>query len=480
MPISRKKYILVLLVSIAALALTLGIALLFGGGAPAADRADGGQTPLRISEYMAKNTAYPGPDGRCSDWVEIENSADAPFNLSGYRLTDDMTKAKYAFPVGTVLPAGGHIVVWCDPEGSGAFYAPFSLKAQGGETLLLMNSANTVLDQIETLRSPRNMAVIRTADGGLTVTNTPTPGYENTEMGYQAYLAAAGLGSGEVRLSELMSAEKLICGPDGLPCDWVEIENSGAESADLSGMHLTDREGEGRYTFPEGSVLAPGARLLVWCSGDETKGADHAPFRLSKQGGESVLLTDRNGNVLDRVSLPYLMDDNSYARIDGTWTVTNTPTPGYENTETGYAAWLASTGYADVKIRITEVNPRNLSGLRDADGEFRDWIELMNEGEESVSLEGWYLSDDPEDLARWRIPAVSLAPGERLVIFASGKDRTEGELHTDFAVSAQETVTLMTPVGILAHQVTVPLVADDASWAMVDGAWTETAPTPGQ
>ena len=239
MPISRKKYILFLLGSLLVLALVLGISLLFS--VPASDDgAAGGQTPLRISEYMAKNTAYPGPDGRCCDWVEIENCSDAPFNLSGYRLSDDVTRAKYAFPTGTILPAGGFIVVWCDPEGSGALCAPFSLSSKGGESLLLMNSANTVLDRIETLRSPRNMSLIRTAEGELTVSDTPTPGYPNTREGYVTYLAAAGLGAGELRLSELMSAEKLICGPDGLPCDWVEVENAGSESADLSGLHLTD------------------------------------------------------------------------------------------------------------------------------------------------------------------------------------------------------------------------------------------------
>ena len=75
---------------------------------------------------------------------------------------------------------------------------------------------------------------------------------------------------------------------------------------------------------------------------------------------------------------------------------------------------------------------------------------------------------------------MSIAPGEYKIIFASGKDRTGGELHTDFSISAGETVTLLTPIGIVADAVEVPLTAEDRSWARVNGEWTEAAPTPGQ
>ena len=77
---------------------------------------------------------------------------------------------------------------------------------------------------------------------------------------------------------------------------------------------------------------------------------------------------------------------------------------------------------------------------------------------------------------------MTLAPGEYLVVFASGKDRREGELHTDFAVSAGETVTLMTSVGTVADQVECPMVETDHSWGRnAQGVWTEISlPTPGR
>lgn len=101
--------------------------------------------------------------------------------------------------------------------------------------------------------------------------------------------------------------------------------------------------------------------------------------------------------ALDRIQTPFLADDTAYARVSGEWCVTNRPTPGFANTEEGYAAFAASRGFGDVAVQITEVCLRSEAGLRDADGDSPDWIELYNAGTESVSLDGWYLSDDPEE-----------------------------------------------------------------------------------
>ena len=132
-------------------------------------------------------------------------------------------------------------------------------------------------------------------------------------------------------------------------------------------------------------------------------------------------------------------------------------------------------------MQITEVCLRSETTLRDADGDYPDWIELYNAGTESVSLSGWYLSDDPEDPARWRISDLTLAPGEYCVVFASGKNRTQGELHTDFALSAGESVILTTPIGSTAGRVELTQTEPDASLALIGSDWRECAsPTPGK
>jgi hypothetical protein len=44
----------------------------------------------------------------------------------------------------------------------------------------------------------------------------------------------------------------------------------------------------------------------------------------------------------------------------------------------------------------------------DEDGDFEDWIELLNRGTEPVDLEGWGLSDSRSNPFKWTFPAVTL------------------------------------------------------------------------
>src|SRR5437773_3623497 len=79
-------------------------------------------------------------------------------------------------------------------------------------------------------------------------------------------------------------------------------------------------------------------------------------------------------------------------------------------------------------------------GLANEEGECQDWIELYNSGTNTVSLQGWSLSDDAGDPGKWTFPAVTLGPSQYRVVFASGKDRkptTPGaRLHTNFKLNS--------------------------------------------
>jgi hypothetical protein len=80
----------------------------------------------------------------------------------------------------------------------------------------------------------------------------------------------------------------------------------------------------------------------------------------------------------------------------------------------------------------------NPAGLVDEDGQLQDWIELHNVSAVPVNLEGWSLTDDPEDPDLWLFPNVTIPAAGRLVVFASMKDRrpNTGNLHTNFKLNA--------------------------------------------
>ncbi|MBM3848224.1 MAG: hypothetical protein FJ405_18300, partial [Verrucomicrobia bacterium] len=88
---------------------------------------------------------------------------------------------------------------------------------------------------------------------------------------------------------------------------------------------------------------------------------------------------------------------------------------------------------------ISEILAANKSGLVDEDGDQEAWIELWNRGTTPVNLEGWSLSDDPNEPGKWVFPSSLLGAGGRLVVFASGKDRpapSQGNrFHTNFKLA---------------------------------------------
>jgi hypothetical protein len=133
---------------------------------------------------------------------------------------------------------------------------------------------------------------------------------------------------------------------------------------------------------------------------------------------------------------------------------------------------------AQDRFEISEFMAMNVNGLDDEDRDEEDWIEIHNAGASTASLEGWFLTDDPEDLTKWEFPAVALEPDGYLVVFASGKNRRDPahELHTNFKLSASgEYLGLVRPDKVTvaaAFSPAFPIQAPDVSYGL-SGATTE-------
>ena len=132
------------------------------------------------------------------------------------------------------------------------------------------------------------------------------------------------------------------------------------------------------------------------------------------------------------------------------------------------------------QVVISEFMEKNRAVLRDEDGDFSDWIELYNQSGEAVSLAGWTISDKESKLG-WPLPELMLEPGQRLLLFASGKDRQGEQLHTDFALSGEEGVYLRNEHGtLLSSALCGDCEADVAMALQADGSYEKSlCPTPG-
>jgi hypothetical protein len=85
-------------------------------------------------------------------------------------------------------------------------------------------------------------------------------------------------------------------------------------------------------------------------------------------------------------------------------------------------------------VGISEFLATNVADVVDVDGDHSPWIELFNPTAAPVNLSGWSLTTDAGNLRQWNFPNVTLTPQSFIVVFASGKNRTNNlaELHTNF------------------------------------------------
>ena len=133
------------------------------------------------------------------------------------------------------------------------------------------------------------------------------------------------------------------------------------------------------------------------------------------------------------------------------------------------------------EVVISELQPSNKVTMRDADGDYSDWIELYNPGAESADLTGCWLSDSDKEPCKWQIPSLTLESGEYRVVFCSKKDRADGELHTNFALSRDgDTLYLSSPSGTVLRQVSYETCKEDSVLRVEGDTVSESwYPTPG-
>ncbi|MFM9985186.1 MAG: CotH kinase family protein [Flavobacteriales bacterium] len=117
-------------------------------------------------------------------------------------------------------------------------------------------------------------------------------------------------------------------------------------------------------------------------------------------------------------------------------------------------------------IVINEIMASNDVTASDELGEFDDWIELYNKGNNTVDLSGWHLTDNAQNLDKWAIPdGTTLSPDQYLIIWAD-EDSSQGPMHANFKLSASgEMVTLINNETLIANQIAFEQQQTDLGYA---------------
>ena len=117
---------------------------------------------------------------------------------------------------------------------------------------------------------------------------------------------------------------------------------------------------------------------------------------------------------------------------------------------------------------INEIMASNFIAVADQDGEYDDWVELYNGNNFDLNLNGYYLSDNENNLTKWSFPNVIIPANDFLIIWCDTAGSTQTGLHTIYRLSAdQEEVYLTSPTGVVVDAVHYVNMPTDKGYARV-------------
>lgn len=139
------------------------------------------------------------------------------------------------------------------------------------------------------------------------------------------------------------SNESVLEDGEGEYPDWIELYNVAGSTIDLNGYGISDDKSRPfKYTFPEFQISS-GSYGLLFASDKDTidnEGFLHVNFKLSADG-ETLYLTSPSGSLIDSLSFPLLLTDESYGRSGTDFDqqlIFVSPTPLSANSTSGYTA----------------------------------------------------------------------------------------------------------------------------------------------
>ncbi len=363
-------------------------------------------TPFVVTEIMYHPT---GVEGSALEFVEIFNAIGTPEDLSGYRLSGDIS---YTFPDGVVLGPGHYLVVAKDPV---------VLAAQAGITNVVGPFSGSLSDNGGVVRlRHRTGAVFLEVDYG---TGGEWPRAADG-TGHSLVLARPSLGENQPaawRISDVVGGSpgradsqgieplralcinEFLAHTDDPLLDYIELYNASDEAIDISGCLLSDRRSglvevgsTNVFRIPDGTVLGP----YGWIVFDQSE----LGFALDAAGETLYLMDALRTRVLDAVQFAGQANGVASGRYpDGAARIRAMAqrTPGGAN-----SAFQLPT----VVINELLYNPIS----RSSDDEF---VELHNRSGAAVDVSGWRFTRGID----YEMPAGTSIPGGGYLVVAANR-----------------------------------------------------------
>ena len=413
-----------------------------------------------ISEIMPQPAS-----ALAASWLELQNiSFSAAFDLSGWR----MEGLSYVFPSGTIIPAGGRLILPSSRYLFGQTYGPQLSVAPEfpghldttGETLRLVKpgtagGADQIIDELrygtsspwpETLPGTALQLIDSTQDNRRPL-NWSTATRTGPSLDWQRVAATFPATSSTAYLYLENAGDAYID-------DWFLSYGAEAEA----GTNLLpggDFEGTFPGTFQigsnhQGSVVSTdfarsgthSLRLVADGPGVTRASAIAVDLPLALTNGATYTLSfwyrpkSAGGLVTSRLSGSPV---NATAALDFNLPLAGQPaTPAAANTG-------ARPLFAIPALALNEIMPENTATLRDNRGFYRPWVEIHNGADTEQSLADCFLSPTPDAASAWRFPAAAVVPAHGyLIVWLDGDSgaSTPTSPHTSFAIGTTGTLIL--------------------------------------
>ncbi len=334
------------------------------------------KSPIAISEIMYQ--PVPRPDGRNLEFLELYNSNPWVQDISNYRVTA-AGGLTYTFPAGTRLAGGAFAVVAAAPGdltavyGVTNVYGPYTSALRAGGNLQLWDELGSLLLTVPYDTAPPWPAAANGAGHSL-VLGAPSYGEGDPRAWDISDVVGGSPGAGEPFHPSPLRAvvvNEFLVRPTTGQTPYVELYNHSAQAVDVSGCGLTDDPATNKWILPAGTTLAAG--------GFRSFPLTLPGFAPNPAGGTIYLINPDGSRVVDAVNYPPQGAGIAFGRSpDGAteWYRLQSPTPGGGN-----AAPLIND------IALNELMYSPLSGVDDD-----QYVELYNQGTNSVNLGGWQLA----------------------------------------------------------------------------------------
>jgi Lamin Tail Domain len=304
---------------------------------------------IRINEIESSG-------GTPGDWVELYNPGPSLSDVSGWMLKDNDDTHAYTIPAGTVVPAGGYLVL---------DEATIEFGLGGGDSARLFRADGSLHDSYSWTAHPATTyGRCPNGTGAFATTVSSTKAAANDCVNPAAAIV----------INEIESNA-------GTPGDWAELMNVSTASINVSGWTMVDNNPSSvPYVIPDGTTITPGGFLVL----------EEAQFRFGLGSADSVTIADAAGAPVTQHS----------------WSAHAAVTLGRCPDATGdFVVTLAPT-----KAALNACGSPVVINEVDSDGGVPgDWVELYNPTNVPADISGFTLRDSADGTG-YVVPAGNAVP----------------------------------------------------------------------